>query len=106
MEAPASDEVIDAIAEIEMERRETETKAGLATSCSSALQRLSGLLDHESKALALQGPDAGHPGNVQTLKVEIGRVSALTAPRVQDSIRSYVRTEQRQVSWRNAPRNR
>ena len=89
-----------------MQRRETEKKAGFATSCSAALQRLNGLLDHESTALVLHGPDAGHPGNVQTLKVEIGRVGALTAPRVQDSIRSYMRTDERQVSWRNARRDR
>ena len=104
-EKPATDDVIDAIAEIEMQRRETEKKAGFAGSCSSALQRLGGLLDHESKALALRGPDAGHPGNVVAVELEIVRVKALTAPRAQESIPRYVRTEQRQVSWRSAPRN-
>jgi hypothetical protein len=104
-EVPATDEVIDAIADIEMQRRETEKKAGFATSCSAALQRLNELLEHESKALVLRGPDAGHSGNVAALKLEIGRVKALAAPRVQDSIPRYVRTEQRQASWRNTPRN-
>ena len=64
-ETPATDGVIDAIAEIEMQRRETEIKNGFATSCSSALQRLGELLDQESKAFVLRGPDAGHPGNVE-----------------------------------------
>src|SRR6185436_10028723 len=103
-EVPASDEVIDTIAEIEMQRRETENKAGFATSCSTALQRLSDLLDDESKAL-LRGPDAGHSGNVEALKLEIGRVKALPAPRTQESIPRYVRTEERQVSWNNAPQS-
>ena len=104
-EVPATDEVIDAIAEIELQRREAEKKAGFAASCSSALQRLDGLLDHESQALALHGPDAGHPGNVDALKLEIVRVKALSAPRTQESIPRYVHTEQRPVSWHNAPQN-
>ena len=102
-ETPATDEVIDAIAEIEMQRRETQIKAGFATSCSTALQRLSELLDHESTLL--RGPDAGHPGNVEALQLEIGRVKALAAPRAQESIPRYVRTEERQVLWRNASRS-
>ena len=101
IEAPATDEVIDAIAEIEMQRRQMENKAGFATSCTTALQRLSELLDDESKAL-LRGADAGHPGNVDALTREIGRVKALAAPRAQESIPRYVRVEERQVSWRNA----
>ena len=105
MEVPATDGVIDAIAEIEMQRRGTEKNAGFATSCSSALQRLSGLLDHESKALVLLDQDTGHLGNVEALKLEIARMNALSAPRAQDSIPGYVRTQQRQVSWRNALRN-
>lgn len=103
-EVPATDEVIDAIAEIEMQRREAEKKAGFATSCSTALQKLTELLDDESKAL-LRGPDAGHPENVDALTREIGRVKALAAPRAQESIPRYVRAEERQGLWRNAPQN-
>ena len=102
-EVPATDEMIDAIAEIEMQRRDTENRAGFTSSCSTALQRLSELLDHESTLL--RGPDAGYPGNVEALKVEIGRVKALAAPRTQESIPRYVRVEERQVSWRNAPQS-
>ena len=102
-EKPATDDMIDAIAEIEMQRRETGKKAGFAGSGSSALQGLGGLLDHESKALALRGPDAGHPGNVVAVEREIVRVKALAVPGTRDSIQRYVRTEQRQ--WRDAPRN-
>ena len=102
-ETPATDGVIDAIAEIEMQRRETEKKSGFAAACGPALERLSKLLDHESKAFDLRVPGAAHPGNVEVLELEIARVKALTAPRAQESIPRYVRTEQRQ--WRDAPRN-
>lgn len=103
-EVPATDEVIDAIADIEMKRRETEKAAGFAMSCSSALHRLNELLDHETEALRLRGPGAGHPANVEAVKIEIGRVKGLAAPKGQNSFPN-ARTEQRQVSWSNAPRN-
>ena len=103
--ASASDEVIDAIAGIEMQRRETEKAAGFTMSCSSALHRLNELLVRETEALRLRGPDSGHAENVHAVRIEIGRVKGLVAPRAQDSFLRYTRTEQRQVSWRNAPRN-
>lgn len=76
---PATVEVIDAIANIEKQRRETESKAGFAMSCSSALHRLHELLDHEKESLRLRGPAAGHPENVQAVTHEIGRVKGLRA---------------------------
>ena len=75
--ASASGEVTDAIAEIEMKRRETEKTAGLAMSCSSALHRLNELLVHETEALRLRGPGSGHHENVQAVIIEIGRVKGL-----------------------------
>ena len=77
--ASASDEVIDAIADIEMKRQETEKEAGFAMSCSSALHRLNELLEHETEALRLRGPDSGHQENVQAVTIEIGRVKELAA---------------------------
>ena len=102
---PATDEVIDAIAEIEMQRRETEKQAGFAMSCSSALHRLNELLGHETEALRLRGPEAGHPQNVETVKIEIGRVKGLASPKGQNSFRGNGRTEQRPGSWSNTPLN-
>ena len=101
----ASDEVIDAIAGIEMKRRETEKAAGFAMACSSALHRLNELLDHETEALRLRGPDAGHAENVEAVKMEIGRVKGLTAvtsPRP-DTGTAY--REYRKPSWHDAPRS-
>lgn len=99
--------MIDAIAEIEMQRRETEKKAGLAMSCSLALHRLHELLAHETDALRLRGPDSGHQENVQAVTIAIGRVKGLSALKSQNSnsFPRKARTRPRQVSWRNAPRD-
>ena len=106
--ASASDEVIDAIADIEMKRQATEKEAGFAMSRSSALHRLNELLEHETEALRLRGTDRGDQENVQAVTIEIGRVKGLAAPKLaapkfQGSSIQYTRSEQR--SWRNAPRN-
>ena len=104
-DASASDEVIDAIADIEMKRQETEKTAGFAMSRSSALLRLNELLEHQTEALRLRGPDSGHHESVQAVAIEIGRVKGLAAPKGQNSFLKYTRIEQQQASWRNAPRN-
>jgi hypothetical protein len=101
----ATDEVIDAIAGIEMQRRETEREAGLAMSCSSALHRLNELLDHETEALRLRGPDAGHPKNVEAVKLEIGRVKGLAVVANQRPNARNRYPDQRSPSWQNAPQN-
>ncbi|MBI2296349.1 MAG: hypothetical protein HYU76_10040 [Betaproteobacteria bacterium] len=102
---PATDEVIDMIADIEMQRQEMEKEAGLAASCSSALRRLHELLDHEKEALQLRGPDAGHPENVEAVTVEIERVKELAVIPSQGPLRKSAYPGQRKVSWRNAPRS-
>jgi hypothetical protein len=109
-DVPATDEVIDAIADIEMKRRETEKTAGFAMSCSSALHRLNELLDHETEALRLRGSDAGHPQNVEAVRMEIGRVKGLAGVAGKKPYPGAGRTGQGQAtgqwrSWQNAPRN-
>jgi hypothetical protein len=103
----ASDEVIDAIADIERQRRETEKQAGFAMSCSSALHRLNELHDHETEALRLRGPDSGHQANVQAVTIEIGRLKGLSAGKVPNSNRfpGSARNGQGQRSWHDAPRS-
>lgn len=93
------------IADIEMQRQAMEKDAGLAASCSSALRRLHELLDREKEALQLCGPDAGHPGNVEAVAIEIERVKRLAVITGQGPIPGSARPGQRQVSWRNAPRS-
>ena len=104
IDVPATDEVIDAIAGIEMQRRETEKEAGLAASCSAALRRLHELLDHEKEALQLRGLDAGHPGNVEAVMTEIDRVKGLTVVASRGPAPASPYRGPRKVSWRNAQR--
>jgi hypothetical protein len=102
---PATDEVIDAIAEIESQRQAMEKEAGLAASCSSALRKLHELLDREKEALQLRGPDAGHPENVEAVAVEIERVKAMTASTSPGPAPRGEYPGQRKATWRNAHRS-
>ena len=103
--APASDEVIDAIADIEMKRRETEKQAGVTASRSSALHRLQELLDRETEALRLRGPERRDAANVDAVTTAMERVKKLAVvtnrrPNARDAY-----SDQRTPSWRNAPRS-
>jgi len=94
----ATDEVVDAIASIEILRQETEKQAGLAMSCSSALHRLQELHDHEKEGLRLRGPRARHADNVEALRKEIGRVKVVAgAARHGPAPRNEYRGEQKVV---------
>jgi hypothetical protein len=103
--APATDEVIDRIAEIESQRQAMEKEAGLAASCSSALRRLHELLDREKSELQSLGPDAGHPENVDAVAAEIERVKGLTAVARPGPSPRGAYPGQRKATWRNAHRS-
>jgi len=102
---PATNEVIDMIADIELQRQAMKKEAGLAASRSSALRRLHELLDHEKEALQLHGPDARHPENVVAMAIEIERVKGLSVITSQRPTARSAYPGQRNVAWRNAPRN-
>lgn len=100
----ASEEVIDAIAGIEMQRREMEKEAGQAASCSSALRRLHELLELEKEALQLSGPEAGHPENVAAVAAEIERVKGLAVAKAQGPAARNPYPGGKKVSWQDARR--
>jgi hypothetical protein len=101
---PAIVEVIDMIADIEMQRQVMEKKAGLAAACSSALRKLHRLLERE-KEVPLHGSAAGHPENVEAVTIEIGRVKQLAVAKRQGPTHEGAHTDLRKASWRNAHRN-
>lgn len=70
----ASDEVIDEIAHIEMQRQDMAREVNLAASCNFALRKLQEILHREQEASQQQGPDVRHPANVEALAIEINRV--------------------------------
>jgi hypothetical protein len=98
---PAIVEVIDMIADIEMQRQVMEKKAGLAAACSSALRKLHRLLERE-KEVPLHGSAAGHPENVEAVTIEIGRVKQLNVATSQRPARKGAYGGQGKTSWRNA----
>ena len=101
---PATDEVIDAIADIEMQRRETEKGAGRLMSCSAALHRLTQLLNHETEAQGLRGPAAGHAENVDALTAEIARVKGLAGGTGHGPAPNSGYPGPRKATWRDASR--
>jgi bacterioferritin-associated ferredoxin len=72
-----TDEVMDAIAHIEMHRQEMEKAASVAAACNEALRKLHELLNREREALQSHGPGAGHAANIEALTAEIERVKRL-----------------------------
>lgn len=73
----ASDEVIDAIAYIEMQRQDMEKQSNPAAACNLALRKLQEVLVGEQQAVQLHGPGTRHPANVEALENEIRRVKQM-----------------------------
>jgi hypothetical protein len=101
----ATDELIDTIAEIEVQRQAMEKEGGLGSASSGALRRLHELLDRERAALQLQGPVPGSPANIDAVTIEIERVKRLGGMASAGAIPKSARPERQSVSWQNAPRN-
>ena len=72
----ASDEVIDAIAYIEMQRQDMEKQSNPAAACNLALRKLQEVLQQEQHA-AQQVPDARNSANLEALESEIRRVKQM-----------------------------
>lgn len=109
-EVPATGEVIERIAGIELQRQAMEKEAGLAAACGSALRKLHALLEHEKAALQAQGADAGHPANADVVRVEIERVKKLSVimgqgPPHRNAGHAGLRQASRQKSWQDAQRS-
>ncbi len=103
--ASASDEVIDAIAEIEMLRREMQKEAGLAASCASALRKLHELLERETETRRQRGSAAGQPGNVEAVAAEIERLKRRAPATKQGPAAGNAFPDRKKASWQDARRN-
>ncbi|MGB5080432.1 MAG: hypothetical protein WBO23_06790 [Burkholderiales bacterium] len=73
----ASDEVIDAIAYIEMQRQDMEKQSNPGAACNLALRKLQEVLQQEQQAAQQEAPDARHSANVEALENEIRRVKQM-----------------------------
>ena len=106
-----SDEVIDAIAHIEMQRQHMEKESGLAAACNEALRKLHELLDVETAATQPPGPGSAHPANVEAVMLEIKRVTKLAGIAGQSAMSKHARAGRqppasRPGGPRNPPRNK
>ncbi len=70
-----SDDVIDAIAYIELHRQDMAREAGVAAACNEALRKLHALLEREREAS--RGPGERHAEHIEALANEIERVKKL-----------------------------
>ena len=101
-----TDEVVDAIARIDMHRQEMQKETGAAAAGNEALRRLHELLESERQALQAHGPGAGHPANIEAVTAEIDRVKKLTGGGKQGAVRGHAYGQRRKrISGPSAPHN-
>ena len=74
-----TDDMMNAIAHIEIHRQELEKESNRAAACNQALRKLHELLDQERAALQAHGPDAGRAENIEAVVAEIERVKKLAS---------------------------
>jgi bacterioferritin-associated ferredoxin len=101
----ASDEVIDAIAQIEIQRQEMEKDSGVAAACSEALRKLHELLGREQAAPQPHDPGAGYLANTEVVMIDIKRVQKLAGVTGKGALSKNPRPGQHQVSMRSGTRN-
>jgi len=97
----ATPEVIDALARIEIERREKEKESGVPVSCNWALGKLYELLPGERKS---PGTNAGTAlqANVEAATLAIGRLRELARTTGRRATPNGERPWHQQKSWRDA----
>ena len=95
-EVRASDEVIDTIAQIELQRQEAENERGTAAACNDALRKLHELLEREQAAPEPHGPGSGYLANVEAVMMEIKRVKKLAGVTSQHAISKQRRPNRHQ----------
>jgi len=101
----ASDEVIDAIAHIEIQRQGMEKDSGAAAACSESLRKLHELLDREKAAPQPHDPDSGYLANTEAVMIEIKRIQKLAGVAGKGAVSKNPRPGQHQVSLRSGTRN-
>ncbi|MBI3067960.1 MAG: hypothetical protein HYY79_03510 [Betaproteobacteria bacterium] len=101
----ATDEVTDMIASITVQRQATEKETGSAAACAVALRRLEELLDRETEALRLHGPDTDRPANIDAVTIAISKLKKLAGATSRLSIPERTNRGPREVPRRDAPRH-
>ena len=98
----ATPEVIDALAGIEMQRKEKEKESGVPVSCNWALGKLYELLPGERKSLKM---GMALQGNIEAATVAIERLRKLAQATGEHAKLKSDRPWHQQKSWRDMQKN-
>src|SRR6266571_5425248 len=98
---PATAEMIDTLAGIEMQRKEKEKESGVPVSCNWALGKLYGLLPGERKSPGTN-PGTALQANIEAATRAIGRLRELARTTGQLATPKGERPWHQQKSWRDA----
>jgi hypothetical protein len=98
----ATPEVIDALAGIEMQRKEREKESGVPVSCNWALGKLYELLSRERKPPGRNAESTALRGNIEAATLAIGRLGKLAKITGKGATRKSDRPWHQQKSWRDA----
>ena len=99
----ATPEVIDALAGIEMQRREREKESGVPVSCGWALGKLHELLPRERKSPGTNVESTALQANIEAATLAIGRIRKLAQITGEHNKLKSDRPWHQQKSWRDAP---
>ena len=102
---PATAEVIDALARIEMQRQEKEKESGVPVSCSWALGKLHELLPRERKPAGTNGESTALRANIEAATRAIGQIRKLAQTTGQRATLKSGRPWHQQQSWRDAQKS-
>jgi hypothetical protein len=99
---PSTVEVVDAVARIELQRREKEKVSGVPVSCSWALGRLHEVLSRERKSSGTSVESKSLRANIEAATQAIGQLRELAQTSGQRAALVDRRWRYRR-SWRDAP---
>jgi hypothetical protein len=99
---PATAEMIDALASIEMQRQEREKESGVPVSCSWALGKLYEVLPRKRKSPEMKAESAALQANIEAATQAIERLRKLAQITGQQTKLKSDRPWHQQKSWRDA----
>lgn len=98
---PATAEMIDALASIEMQRQEREKTSGVPVSCSWALGKLYEVLPRKRKSPGMKAESAALQADIEAATLAIGRLRKLAQITGQQTKPKRDRPWHQQKSWRD-----
>jgi hypothetical protein len=99
---PATAEMIDALASIEIQRQEREKESGVPVSCSWALGKLYEVLPRKGKSPGTNVEGTALQANIEAATLAIGRLRKLAQITGQHAKLKSDRPWHQQKSWRDA----